>query len=84
MPRRRDGVQQGDPPEHLLSLPVWIMEGRSPDPARARSEWVMARREWVRAAPTLDAANLIYGADFDSGPEPDPRARGHHTRGSRR
>jgi hypothetical protein len=81
VPQRRESVARGEPPRYLMSLPVWIMEGRSSDPARARSEWDQARCEWARGAPTLDALNRLYSADFDAGPAPDPRARGHHTRG---
>jgi len=81
MPRRRDRVERDDPPEYLLSLPVWITEGRSPDPALARLEWERARREWVRGAPTLDVLNRLYGADFDAGPGSDPRAPGQTREG---
>ena len=81
MSHRRDGVAQGDPPEHLLSLPTWVAQGRSSDPARAMSDWDQARHEWVRAAPSLTVANMIYGPGYDAGPEPDPRVPGHHTRG---
>lgn len=73
MPQRRDRAERGAPPAHLLSLPVWIMEGRSSDPARARSAWERARREWGRGAPSLDALNGLYGPGFNPGPEPDPR-----------
>ncbi len=76
-------MEQGGPPPHLLSLPVWIMEGRSSDPALARSEWDQARREWGRGAPSLDVLNRLYGPDLDAGPDPDPRAPGHHARGRR-
>jgi len=82
MPHRRASADQGDPPEYLLSLPTWLAQGRSADPSRAMADWDRARQEWVRSAPTLDAANLIYGPGFNPGPEPDPRARGNrHTRG---
>jgi len=84
MPRRRVGADQGDPPEHLLSLPVWLAEGRSPDPARALAEWEQARSEWGRGAPTLEALNAIYGPGYDPGPQPDPRVPGHNTRGRTR
>jgi len=56
-----------------MSLPLWIAQGRSGDPARARAEWEQARAEWARGAPTLDALNRLYSAGFNPGPEPDPR-----------
>ncbi len=84
MPHRRELAERGEPPERLLSLPVWLAEGRSGDPALARSDWDQARREWVRAAPSLTVANMIYGPGYDPGPEPDPRVPGHHTRGRTR
>ncbi len=61
---KRRGGADGAPPEHLLSLPRWIAENRSPDPGpepawwnpdgeswrvhAARIEWSRARRAWVR------------------------------------
>jgi len=81
MPQRRDRVERDGPPAHLLSLPTWLAQGRSPDPARARLEWERARSEWGRGAPTLDVVNRLYSADFDAGPEPDPRVPGHRARG---
>ena len=85
MPHRRDLAEQGEPPAHLLSLPVWILERRSQDPALARSEWEQARSEWGRGAPTLDALNGLYGPGFSPGPEPDPRGQpGHDARGRTR
>jgi len=83
MPQRRDLVERGEPPRYLMSLSVWITDGRSPDPALARSDWEQARSEWGRGAPSLDALNRLYGAGLDAGPQPDPRAPGHNARRGR-
>ena len=60
--RRREATDGGVPPAHLMSLPVWIADGRSPDPGPAPAWWAareanegvpwqvhQARIDWERA-----------------------------------
>ena len=78
---RRRSAADGGVPEHLLSLPKWNEEHRSPDPDSARIEWQRARRQWVRqSGGSIDAVNALYGDGYDPGPDEDPRRAAEHER----